>query len=79
MLIDDNISSVGTHDFDNRSFRLNFEVTSIIVDHDFATEMEAMFERDFQHASPIDADSLDQRSIWWKAGVRLSRLASPVL
>ena len=79
MLIDDNISSVGTLDFDNRSFRLNFEVTSIIVDHDFATEMEAMFERDFQHASPIDADSLDQRSIWWKAGVRLSRLASPVL
>ena len=32
MLIDDNISVVGTHNFDNRSFRLNFEVTTVIVD-----------------------------------------------
>lgn len=79
MLIDDNISTVGTHNFDNRSFRLNFEVMSIIVDRNFAREMEAMFEQDFKHAELVDPDFFDQQPIWWQVGVRLSRLASPIL
>jgi len=79
MLVDDLISTVGTHNFDNRSFRLNFEVTSIIVDEPFASEMKAMFEQDFEHAEAIDPDDWDERPIWWRAGVQLSRLAAPVL
>jgi cardiolipin synthase len=79
MLVDDEISTVGTANFDNRSFRLNFEVTSIIVDKEFAKEMEAMFERDFAHAEPIDADELEKKSFWWRLGVKASRLAAPVL
>jgi cardiolipin synthase len=79
MLVDDHIATVGTHNFDNRSFRLNFEVTSIIIDESFAGEMETMFERDFEHAEPIDAEAWDDKSIWWRIGVQLSRLAAPVL
>ena len=78
-LIDRDVSTVGTANFDNRSFRLNFEVTAIIVDRAFAAEMEAMFERDFAHAVIIDPAELDRRSFWWHLGVQLSRLASPVL
>lgn len=79
MLIDDSVSTVGTHNFDNRSFRLNFEVMAIIVNEDVAAEMETMFEQDFQHAELIDPDNFEQQSIWWKIGIRLSRLAAPVL
>jgi cardiolipin synthase len=79
MLVDDTLSTVGTPNFDNRSFRLNFEVTSVIVDRQFASEMEAMFETDFAHAEPIDPDSLSDRPLWWRIGVQLSRLAAPVL
>lgn len=79
MLIDDSISTVGTPNFDNRSFRLNFEVTAMIVDEDFASAMEAMFEQDFAHSVPIDPDSLDKKPFWWRFGVNLSRLAAPVL
>ena len=79
MLVDDHVAAVGTHNFDNRSFRLNFEVTSIIVDESFADKMEAMFERDFQHAEEIDPDDWDERSVFWRAAVQLSRLAAPVL
>ena len=79
MLVDDLVSSVGTHNFDNRSFRLNFEVSAVIVDPDFAGEMEAMFEADFRHAVPIDPEALEQKPLWWRAGVQLSRLAAPVL
>lgn len=79
MLIDDDISVIGTHNFDNRSFRLNFEVAALVQDDNFAKEVEAMFEADFDHAQVIELESFDDRSFWWHLGVRLSRLAAPVL
>jgi cardiolipin synthase len=79
MLIDDDISVVGTHNFDNRSFRLNFEVAALIQDASFARQMEAMFEADFEHGVPIDLAQLDERSFLWQLAVRLARLAAPVL
>jgi cardiolipin synthase A/B len=79
MLVDDDVSTVGTANFDNRSFRLNFEVTSLIVDPVFGQQMQTMFEQDFAHAEPIDPDELEQRSFWWRLAVNLSRLAAPVL
>jgi cardiolipin synthase len=79
LLIDDDFAAVGTANFDNRSFRLNFEVTALIADTAFAADMAAMFEDDFAHAEPIDPQSFDERPFWWRFGVNLSRLAAPVL
>nr|WP_243760456.1 cardiolipin synthase [Aestuariicella hydrocarbonica] len=79
MLIDDNVSTVGTPNFDNRSFRLNFEVTSVILDREFAREMEDMFERDFEHSKSLFPESFATRSLWWRGAVKLARLAAPVL
>ena len=79
MLVDDDVSAVGTANFDNRSFRLNFEVTALIADREFAARMKAMFEDDFAHAEPIDPLEFERKPFWWRLGVNLSRLASPVL
>jgi cardiolipin synthase len=79
MLVDDDVSAVGTANFDNRSFRLNFEVTALVVDREFAARMQAMFEDDFAHAELIDPLEFDRKPFWWRFGVNLSRLASPVL
>jgi len=79
MLVDDNIASVGTANFDNRSFRLNFEVTALIADEAVGKDIADMLDRDFAHSEPIDPDSFDGRSFWWRLGVNLSRLAAPVL
>ena len=79
MLVDDRISTVGTPNFDNRSFRLNFEVTSMIVDEAFAGEMEKMFEVDFAHSRVIDPAIMDSKPFWWRFAVNVSRLAAPVL
>jgi cardiolipin synthase len=79
VLVDNILSTVGTPNFDNRSFRLNFEVTAVIVDEKFAGEMEAMFEADFSHAETIDPESFEDQPLWWRIGVKLSRLAAPVL
>jgi cardiolipin synthase len=78
-LVDQDLSSIGTANFDNRSFRLNFEVMSLIVDEAFATEVEAMFEADFAHSVSIDPTEYDAKPLWWRFAVNLSRLASPVL
>jgi cardiolipin synthase len=79
MLIDDEFSAVGTANFDNRSFRLNFEVTALIADQAFAAKMETMLERDFEHSVEIDPSTLDEKPLYWRLGVALSRLAAPVL
>ncbi len=79
MLVDDRLATVGTHNFDNRSFRLNFEVGAVVYDGEFASEMEAMLERDFAHARNIEAESLESEPLWRRIAVQLSRLAAPVL
>jgi hypothetical protein len=49
------------------------------VDRKFGERMEAMFEDDFAQAELIDPLEFDRKPFWWRLGVNLSRLASPVL
>lgn len=79
LLVDDEVSTVGTPNFDNRSFRLNFEVTAVMVDKDFANEMQTMFEDDFQSSKKINLEELQNKPIYWRVGVKLSRLLAPIL
>jgi cardiolipin synthase len=79
MLVDDRVATIGTANFDNRSFRLNFEITSLIVDANFATEVESMFEKDFTDSRVMKLDEYDSKSFWFKLAVRTSRLAAPIL
>jgi len=79
MLVDDFVSSIGTANLDNRSFRLNFEVTAIVVDKAFAAQNEAMFEHDFADARLMTSADLSDRPFWFKFAVRFARLFSPVL
>jgi cardiolipin synthase A/B len=79
ILVDDNAAGVGTANFDNRSFRLNFEITSMIVDIEFARDVEEMFEEDFAESRLMQRDEFDNKSWWFKLAVRTSRLAAPIL
>jgi len=79
MLIDDNVATVGTANFDNRSFRLNFEITTVVVDQKFAADVEKMFEDDFEKSRIMKPDEYDNKSYWFKLKVRTARLAAPVL
>jgi len=78
MLIDDQVATIGTANFDNRSFRLNFEVTAAIADAAFARNVEQMFERDFEHARPMETGEYDRKPWWFRLGVRIARLTSPI-
>ena len=79
MLIDHNVATIGTANFDNRSFRLNFEITAVVADEGFAAEVERMFEADFARSRLMDAGELGLKPWWFRFGVRLARLTAPVL
>jgi len=78
-LIDDETSFVGTANFDNRSFRLNFEVTALIYDKAFAARMATMLEQDFDHGNELDAEGLQGANFASRLVVSLARLLAPVL
>ena len=78
MLIDHSTATVGTVNFDNRSFRLNFEITAAISDPAFAAEVERMFEADFARARVMDPGEFDGKPWWFRFGARLARLTGPV-
>ena len=79
MLIDDAVATVGTANFDNRSFRLNFEITAVVVEPAFAGAVKAMFEEDFSKSRRMEAGEFDDKNYLFRVAARLARLASPVL
>ncbi len=78
-LIDDHVSIIGTANFDNRSFRLNFEVSVVTIDDDFAAEVESMLLEDFQRSTWLDPQELARRGMFFKVSSRVARLFAPVL
>ncbi len=78
ILVDDHLAAVGTANLDNRSFRLNFEITVLVDDRTFAAQVEEMLRRDFEHCERAHAEDLLQRSFWFGVAVRVARLMSPL-
>ncbi|MHC5003410.1 MAG: cardiolipin synthase [Planctomycetota bacterium] len=78
MLIDDEVATVGTANFDNRSFRLNFEITAAVAEPAFVAEVERMFERDFASARVMEDGEASRKPWWFRVAVRLARLTSPI-
>ncbi len=78
MLIDDTTATVGTANFDNRSFRLNFEITAVVVDGGFAAEVERMLEADLARSRRMQPGEYDAKPWWFRVAVRVARLTSPV-
>lgn len=79
LLIDDMIAGVGTVNLDNRSFRLNFELTAFIVEKTFIQEIEQMLLKDFEASELVDAQRYEQSSFFYKITVQTARLFAPML
>lgn len=78
-LVDDTGAAVGTVNLDNRSFRLNFEITAIVLDRRFADEVEQMFLADFESSRLMIPADLDEQSLWFRLASRAAYLLAPVL
>ena len=79
MLIDHAAAAIGTANFDNRSFRLNFEITALLADPGFISQVEQMFLNDFERSILVGPGEYTDRPFWFRLAVKVSRLASPIL
>jgi len=70
---------VGTPNLDNRSFRLNFEISLLFYDTQVIEEIEAMLEKDFANSREVSMEAFKKRPFRFKVAARFSRLFSPVL
>nr|WP_279343245.1 cardiolipin synthase [Fundidesulfovibrio terrae] len=79
VLVDSDLACVGTANCDTRSFRLNFELTMVVAQREFASQVEGMLEVDFAQCFRATAFDYEGRWFGFKAAVRLARLLSPIL
>jgi len=78
-LADDKLAGVGTANLDNRSFRLNFEITMLVEDTDFCKQVEEMFLKDFCNSTEVGTGEYEQKNIFKQTAIRFARLLSPIL
>jgi cardiolipin synthase len=74
LIVDSLLVSVGSTNFDNRSFILNDEANLNVLDPDFAKQQEAVFEDDWKHARPITLQAWQNRPFMEKIGGKLADL-----
>ncbi len=78
VVVDDEYCTVGTANFDNRSFRLNFEITMAFADRDFTRQVTTMLENDLSHARLVRPGELQEHGFMFRLAVQAARLTAPV-
>jgi len=77
-LVDSDVATVGSANIDNRSFRLNFEMTVEVRDPSFAAEVASMLEQDFKKCRLVAPNEPTTRGFWFQFKVRAANLLSPI-
>jgi cardiolipin synthase len=78
LLVDDDLTLIGSANFDSRSFSLNFEVCMLFRDRDIAAELAQLYESELASAPRVRPD---RPLPLWSARLpeALARLLSPLL
>lgn len=79
VLIDDEIATVGSTNFDFRSFEHNFEANAFLYSSKLNAALVNIYHRDLQSCTRILPEQWRERSRLRRAGESLVRLLSPVL
>lgn len=78
-LIDDRLATIGTANLDNRSLRINFEITMMFMERDFIQKVAAMCEDDFTNCVPLTPGEVKAWPLPFRLATRAARLLSPIL
>ena len=79
VLVDDKITSVGSVNFDNRSFAINFEITVWMPHTSMIEAVEAMLTDDFARCRRVGKAEAADRSYFDRLINSAARLLSPIL
>lgn len=79
IMIDDEIASVGSGNFDQRSFEQNFEVNAMIYDRNIAIALREDFEKDCANSTTLDFAKFIKRPLSNKLMEGFARIFSPLI
>ncbi|MBK8083159.1 MAG: cardiolipin synthase [Devosia sp.] len=79
ILMDDRIAGVGSVNFDNRSFAINFEMTVWLAERSAVQEVEDMLVKDFARCHQVTREDVRTRPPLQRFISQAARLLSPVL
>ena len=79
MVVDGEVGTIGSTNFDRRSFSLNFESNAFIFDKEEAYKMEAIFESDMNDCKELTRALYKKRGIFTKIREVVARLLSDLL
>jgi cardiolipin synthase len=79
LIVDNLLVSVGSTNFDNRSFSINDEANLNVLHEGFAREQSAIFEDDWRRANPVTKAEFRERPWWQRVTTSISSLISAQL
>ncbi|MGN7356521.1 cardiolipin synthase [Paenibacillus sp. SAF-054] len=79
IVIDEEISSVGTANIDYRSFKLNFEVNAFLYDDRISQRLTEVFDNDLRVSRQLTMQEYLERPRWIRIKESVARLLSPIL
>ncbi|RHH71431.1 MULTISPECIES: cardiolipin synthase [Vagococcus] len=79
LIMDDDVSIVGSANQDIRSYKLNFEASAVMYDKSINTELAHYFDKDLKQSTQMTQQMIDDMSIWLKFKQKTARLFSPIM
>jgi cardiolipin synthase A/B len=79
LLIDQRIAIFGSVNFDQRSLRLNFEISLIVYDKDFCDKLKKLIESYLAQSDDVDPIQWAKRPRWMHYLENAAHLSSPLL
>jgi cardiolipin synthase len=79
VIVDDEVATVGSSNFDYRSFYQNFEINAFIYDSETVKKLKTAFIEDLAESSSITREIYHNRKLLVKFKESISRLFSPIL
>ena len=79
LVIDEEVSSIGTTNFDVRSFALNYEINAFIYDTNIGVKNAKIFEEDLKYCVEITKEDFKKMSRLKKLVCAIVRLFTPLI
>jgi len=79
VLVDDEMATIGSVNFDNRSFAINFEITLWFTDAGTIAGVDDMLSKDFESCRQVGLAEVQSRHRGLYLATQAARLLSPVL
>ncbi|RRD38953.1 cardiolipin synthase [Leptotrichia sp. OH3620_COT-345] len=79
IVTDGKFSTMGTCNFDMRSFEINYEVNTVFYNEEISQDMKEQFYKDLEKCEKIEVGNLKKMVFWRKIRNSLFKVVSPIM